>query len=253
MATTQTDRVALVTGAASGIGRAAAVAFARQGARVVAADVNQKGIDETLRLLRDAGGNGIGVRCDVAQQVQVDAMVASTLKAFGRLDCAFNNAGVEGTPAATADCTTDNWNRTIGINLSGVWYCLHAEIPVMLKQGRGAIVNCASVAGLVGIKGLPAYCASKHGVVGLTRAAALEYGDKGIRVNAVCPGAIQTPMLDRFMAGDPGTRDMLLANEPIGRIGRPDEIADAVLWLCSDAASFVTGQAIAVDGGWVAQ
>ena len=172
---------------------------------------------------------------------------------FGRLDFAFNNAGIEGVQAPTADCTIDNWNRTIAVNLTGVYLCMRAEIPQMLAHGGGAIVNNSSVAGLVGFAGIPAYTASKHGIVGLTKTAALEYATQGVRVNAVCPGVIDTEMISRFTHDDTETVDQLTLAEPVGRLGSPDEIADAVVWLCSDRASFVTGQAIAVDGGFVAR
>jgi NAD(P)-dependent dehydrogenase (short-subunit alcohol dehydrogenase family) len=247
------ERVALVTGASAGIGRAAAVALAARGARVVASDVRAEGGHETARGIRDRGGDAIFVEADVSRADDVARLVAHAVKAYGRLDCAFNNAGIEGTMASTAECTEENWDRIIDTNLKGVWLCMKEELKVMVPRERGAIVNCSSVAGLVGFPGLPAYVASKHGIVGLTRTAALECAKLGIRVNAVCPGAIQTAMIDRIFRARPGMDQAITASEPIGRIGRPEEIADAVVWLCSDAASFVTGQAIAVDGGWVAQ
>lgn len=246
-------KVALVTGAASGIGRATALAFAREGAKVIVSDVAAPGGEETVRLIQQQGGDAHFIACDVSQASQVAALVAGTLKAYGRLDCAFNNAGIEGALGKTADCPEEVWDRVLGVNLKGVWLCMRAEIPPMLAQGGGAIVNCASIAGLVGFAGSGAYTASKHGIVGLTKAAALEYAKDGLRVNAVCPGVIDTPMIDRVVAANPKLEAGLTAAEPVGRIGRPEEIADAVLWLCSEGASFVTGQAIAVDGGWVAQ
>ncbi len=246
-------KVALITGAGSGIGRATALAFARAGARVAVADVTVAGGEETVRQITAAGGEARFVRCDVSKGAEVERMVAETVAAFGRLDCAFNNAGVEGAQAPTADSTPDNWDRVIGVNLSGVYYCLRAEIPALLRGGGGAIVNCASVAGLVGFAGSAAYTASKHGVLGLTRAAALEYATQGIRVNAVCPGVIQTPMIERFTGNNPQAQAAMVALEPIGRVGRPEEIADAVLWLCSERASFMVGHALAVDGGFVAR
>jgi NAD(P)-dependent dehydrogenase (short-subunit alcohol dehydrogenase family) len=244
-------KVVLVTGAAGGIGRATAVAFGRRGARVVIADVCD--LAWVASGGRVSAPEVLAVTCDVSRDDDVRALVARAVERFGRLDCAYNNAGIEGEPAATHECSEENWDRTLAVNLKGVWLCLRHEIPQMLKQGGGTIVNCASVAGLVGIAGLPAYEASKHGVVGLTRTAALETVKQNIRINAVCPGAILTPMLERFMASSPEARATVVASEPIGRIGKPEEIAECVLWLCSDASSFVTGQALAADGGWTVQ
>lgn len=246
-------KVALVTGGSSGIGRATALAFARAGAKVVVSDVAVQGGEETARLIREAGGDAVFIRTDVSQPDEVEALIRQAVETYGRLDCAFNNAGIEGESAPTAECSLENWQRVLAINLTGVWLCMRYEIAQMLRQGGGAIVNTASVAGLVGFRGIPAYVASKHGIVGLTRTAALEYATAGIRVNAVCPGVIQTPMIERFTAGNPAALQQLLALEPIGRLGRPEEVAEAVVWLCSDAASFVTGHALAVDGGLVAQ
>lgn len=180
-------------------------------------------------------------------------MVEKTVNAFGRLDFAFNNAGIEGMTAITQDCTEENWDKTLGVNLKSIWLCMKNQIPEMQKQGKGVIINCASIAGLVGFPGLPAYVASKHGVIGLTKTAALECAKSGIRVNAVCPGAIKTPMIDRLTGKKKEAEDQFAALEPIGRLGEPEEVANAVLWMCSDEASFVTGHAMAVDGGWVAQ
>ena len=248
------DKVALVTGASSGIGRATALAFAKAGYAVVLGDRADSGGQEVEGEIRAGGGAALFVHCDVARETDVRRLVEQGVAAFGRLDAAFNNAGIEGEPAPTAECTVENFDRTIAVNLRGVWLCMAHEIRQMLRQeGGGVIVNCASVAGLEGVSGLPAYCASKHGVVGLTRAAALEYATKKIRIDAVCPGAIETPMLERFMASGEETRQTVIASEPVGRLGKPEEIASAVLWLCSDGASFTTGQAIAVDGGWTAR
>jgi NAD(P)-dependent dehydrogenase (short-subunit alcohol dehydrogenase family) len=247
------EKVALVTGASSGIGRATAFAFADEGARVMVADVSTDGGEETVRLIRSRGGEASFIKTDVSRAQDVEAMVAKTIKTYGRLDCAFNNAGIEGTMASIVDCTEENWNRIIATNLKGVWLCMKYELPKMVERKRGAIVNTSSIAGLVGFQGLCAYDASKHGIVGLTQTAALEFAKQGIRVNAVCPGAIETPMLERLEKDQPEVQKSVLGSEPVGRVGKPEEIAAAVLWLCSDAASFVTGQALAVDGGWVAQ
>ncbi len=244
-------KVAIVTGAASGIGRATAVLFAREGAKVVVAD--WKDGSDTVREITDAGGEAIFMQVDVSDASQVEAMVRKTVETYGGLDYACNNAGIEGVMGACAECTEENWERTIGINLTGVWHCMKYEIPEMLKRGGGSIVNMASVAGLVGFAGLPAYCASKGGVVLLTKAAALEYAKQGIRINAVCPGVIRTAMVDRIIGGDAQAEAGFTAMEPIGRLGTPEEIGEAVIWLCSDASSFVTGTAFPVDGGFVAQ
>jgi len=253
MANQFSGKVALVTGGGSGIGRATALTFARAGAQVVVADVVVAGGEETVRMIKANGGEALFVKTDVSKAAEVEALVATAVQTYGRLDCAFNNAGVEGKLATTVDCTDEIWDRTIGVNLKGVWLCMKAEIPLMLKQGGGAIVNTASAAGLVGVGMMPAYVASKHGVVGLTKTAALEYAKSGIRVNAVCPGGIQTPMLERAIQMMPQLGEAAIAMEPVGRLGKPEEIAEAVIWLCSDAASFVTGHAMAVDGGMVAQ
>jgi len=246
-------KIALVTGGSSGIGRAAALAFAREGAKVVIADVLIEGSEETVQIIEKSGGQAIFFKTDVSKSDEVEALIKKTAETCGRLDCAFNNAGVGGGRAATAKCTEEEWDRVIEINLKGVWLCMKYEIQQMLKQGGGAIVNTASVAGLVGFQGTPAYVASKHGVVGLTKAAALEYANSGIRINAVCPGVIRTPMIDRIVAARPQMEEVYTAMHPVGRLGEPEEIAEAVVWLCSDAASFVTGHAMVVDGGLVAQ
>jgi NAD(P)-dependent dehydrogenase (short-subunit alcohol dehydrogenase family) len=245
------DKVAIVTGGSFGIGRATALAFAERGAKVVVADCIED--REILEQIKMAGGEGIFAQCDVSKPAEVNEMVDRAFDTYGRLDYAFNNAGIEGSQGITTDCTEENWERTIGVNLKGIWLCMKYEIPLMLKQKRGAIVNCASIAGLVGFPGLPAYVASKHGVVGLTKTAALEYAKENIRVNAVCPGVIKTPMIDRFTGKDKAVEKQFVDKEPIGRMGEPQEVAEAVVWLCSDKASFVTGDAMAVDGGWIAQ
>ncbi len=246
-------KAALVTGASSGIGRATALVFAREGAKVVVADVVVAGGEETVRLIKTVGGEAIFIKADVSKAAEVEAMVNTAVAAYGRLDCAHNNAGIEGAMSTTADYTEEDWDRVISINLKGVWLCMKSEIAQMLKQGGGAVVNTASGAGLVGLANMSAYVASKHGVVGLTKTAALEYAKAGIRVNAVCPGVIQTPMVARVTGRQPQLAEALVAAEPVGRVGQPEEIAEAVVWLCSEAASFVTGHAMAVDGGYVAQ
>jgi NAD(P)-dependent dehydrogenase (short-subunit alcohol dehydrogenase family) len=246
-------KIVLITGAASGIGRATALAAAREGASLVLADVAAEGGEETARKATAGGAKAVFVRCDVTRQADVDAMVKRAVDAYGRLDGAFNNAGIEGAVAPTADYPEDAFERVFQVNVTGVWRCLRAEIPAMLKQGKGAIVNTASVAGLVGSRSLSAYDASKHAVVGLTKSCALDYARKGIRVNAVCPGVIQTPMVDRLVEAAPRAKDALVESEPIGRVGQPEEIAEAVVWLLSDASSFVTGTTLAVDGGLTAQ
>ena len=248
-----TGKVAIVTGASAGIGRAAAQALAAEGAAVVLADLDAERGERAAAEIRDKGGTAVFVSTDVAEDGQVAALVEYTVLEFGGLDLAFNNAGIEGAPAVTHECTMANWHRTLAVDLTGVWSCMRHEIPAMLTRGGGSIVNCASVAGLVGFPSIAAYVAAKHGVVGLTKTAALEYAEQGIRVNAVCPGVIDTEMVDRFTGHDPEAEAGMLAMEPVGRLGEPEEIADAVEWLCSDRASFVTGQAIAVDGGFVAR
>ena len=252
MAELMQNKVALVTGASSGIGRATALAFAREGAQVVVADLNVVGGQETVQLVKAAGGEAVFVETDVSQAASVEAMVQTALDTYGRLDCAHNNAGVEGVLSRTAEQTEQDWEPVIRINLKGVWLCMKYEIPHMVRQGSGAIVNTASGAGLIGVKRMAAYVASKHGVIGLTKTAALEYAKSGVRVNAVCPGVIQTAMVERVSGRRPDVLEKMIAAEPIGRSGQPEEIAESVVWLCSDAASFVTGHAMAVDGGAVA-
>lgn len=244
-------KVALVTGAASGIGRATALAFAAEGAAVVVSDVDDAGGEQTVSQIRDTGGTATYIHADVSNASDVAALVNDAVLHYGRLDYAFNNAGIEGQTAPTAEATDANWDRVIAIDLSGTFYCMREEMKQMLKQGAGAIVNCSSVAGLIGFAGSSAYVASKHGVIGLTKTGALEGANAGIRVNAVCPGVIATPMVDR-VTGKAAEVEASMANmQPMGRMGTPAEIAAAVVWLCSDAASFVTGIAMPVDGGFV--
>jgi NAD(P)-dependent dehydrogenase (short-subunit alcohol dehydrogenase family) len=249
-----TGRVAFVTGAGGGIGRATATAFAREGASVVIADLSENENHETARLIEKQGGRALAVRCDVRRPEDIKAALDKTMESFGRLDFAFNNAGIEPKhPAPTADYDVEEWDRILAIDLRGVFLSMKYEIPLMLKSGGGSIVNTSSGAGVIGIKGSPAYTAAKHGVIGLTRAAALDYAPQNIRVNAVCPGYIDTPMMTRFTGGSAEGRAKVISEEPIGRMGRPEEIAGAVLWLCSDASAFVIGSAMVVDGGQTIQ
>jgi NAD(P)-dependent dehydrogenase (short-subunit alcohol dehydrogenase family) len=248
------DKAGVVTGGASGIGRATAIAFAREGAKVVLSDLIVDGGEQVVRLIKESGGEAVFVRCDVSKTAEVEAMINKAVETYGRLDYAFNNAGIEGDIAPVAECTEENWDRVIAVNLKGVWLCMKYEIRQMLKQRRGAIVNMSSVSGLVGDPEHPAYGASKHGVSGLTKAAALEYARAGIRVNAVCPAAIRTPMIERTLqAQSELSWQSLASGHPMGRIGEPEEVAEAVLWLCSDPSSFVTGHLLVLDGGLLAQ
>jgi NAD(P)-dependent dehydrogenase (short-subunit alcohol dehydrogenase family) len=246
-------QVALVTGAASGLGLATAIAFAESGASVVLADVHEKQVQEAAKKLADKGRKAVGVRCDVSNDADVETMVKKTVDTFGRLDAAYNNAGIQNVLADTADSPRDDYDRVMGVNLRGVWSCMKFELQVMRKQGSGAIVNCSSLGGLVGGPQRGTYHAAKHGVLGFTKSAALEYATKGIRVNAICPGMIRTPMSDQMEAGGQAAllKQMLATYVPMQREGRPEEIASTVLFLCSSAASYITGQSISVDGGWV--
>jgi NAD(P)-dependent dehydrogenase (short-subunit alcohol dehydrogenase family) len=247
------NKVALVTGAGSGMGLATAQAFAEAGAAVVLADINEQAIRSAAEELVGGGHRALAVRCNVADEAEVAAMVAQTVSTFGRLDAAFNNAGVMPPAVETADASGEDFDRVTAINLRGVWNCMKYELRQMREQGSGAIVNCSSIGGLIGNPGRAIYHASKHGVIGLTKSAALEYAARGIRINAVCPGTIETPMVADMMAKESVTTADFQRDLPIGRLGRPEEIAAAVLWLCSDGASFVIGHALAVDGGYTAR
>lgn len=247
------DKVVLVTGAATGIGRDVAVRLAKAGSRLVLSDVNEDICLQTVQMAKEAGAQVHFFKCDVSREENVKALVSFAVQKYGRLDIACNNAGVEGEQKPTADCTFENWDKVINTNLKGVWMCMKYQIPEMIKSGGGTIVNISSIAGLIGFSGLPAYVASKHGVIGLTKTAALEYAANKIRVNAICPGPIMTPMLKRLMDTTPGFTDAITAGVPQKRIGEPSEVSETILFLCSDQASYITGQALAVDGGWVAQ
>jgi NAD(P)-dependent dehydrogenase (short-subunit alcohol dehydrogenase family) len=245
-------KIALVTGGGSGIGRAAARIFAREGAKVMVSDVNVSGGEETVALIQEAGGDAAFTACDVSREAAVEALVARTVERYGRVDCAFNNAGIRGELMRIAKLTVEDFDRLYSVNQKGVWLCMKHEIRQMMDQGGGAIVNNASTAGLVGVESLSGYAASKHAVVGMTRTVALEYATRDIRVNAVCPGAVMTPMLDGVIKEHPKIEQTLIDYEPMRRLGRPEEIGEVAVWLCSDRASFVTGQAVAVDGGLTA-
>lgn len=250
-------KIALVTGAGSGIGHASALAFAQAGATVVVSDVLMDRCESVVGEITSTGGNASARRCDVRDPKQIDALFQYVLDTYGRLDCAFNNAGIGGPIMPLADYPDEAWNQVIATNLTSVFHCMKHEIRQMIKQGEGSIVNCASVTGLTGMRGMPVYSASKHGILGLTKTAALDYAQQGVRINAVCPGVIHTPAVDEWMAKDPeGAQQfmqLMTASEPIGRLGTPDEVASAVVWLCSPGASFMIGHGLAVDGGYTAQ
>jgi NAD(P)-dependent dehydrogenase (short-subunit alcohol dehydrogenase family) len=244
-------KVALVTGGGYGIGRAAALAFARKGAKVSVADVDIKKGEETVQRIKKAGGEALFVKADVSQAADVEALVHKTVETFGRLDFAFNNAGIHKVFVPTIDFTESDWNEMININLKSVWLCLKYEIPQMLKQGKGAIVNTSSAAGLIAAPSNPAYPASKHGVVGLTKSTAIEFARRGIRINCVCPGPTRTGMYESLVAVAPQVVEMMNTKVPMGRMAEPEEVAAAAVWLCSDEASYITGHALPVDGGLV--
>lgn len=248
------DNVAVVTGAATGIGRHTAVAFAKAGAKVTIADVNTEKLQETLSMIERADGTGLMVKTDVSNPKQVEEMVQKTMDEFGKLNYACNNAGIGGEMKNTADYTDKDWDRLMGVNLKGPWLCMKYEIPAMLENGGGSIINMASILGTVGFAQAGLYTASKHGLVGLTKAAALEYAPEHIRINAIGPGFIDTPMLEEAgITTDPDTEKSIVGLHPIGRLGTPDEIANAVLWLASNNSSFVTGHTLLVDGGYTAR
>lgn len=246
-------KVSVVTGGGSGIGRSTALAFAAEGTRVIVADISVDGGKETVQMIKESSGQASFIKTDVTRADEVEEMVDKAVEIYGRLDFAFNNAGIDGDVASVTRYTEENWDQVININLKGVWLCMKYEIPQMLKQGGGAIVNTSSTAGLIGIGPNPAYVASKHGVVGLTKAAALKYAKRGIRINAVCPGVIYTPLVKKLIDTYPDMEKVVTGMNPMARIGVPEEVAQAVIWLCSDAASFITGHPLSVDGGVVAQ
>lgn len=246
-------KVALVTGASSGIGQATALAFGREGAKVVVAARRVQQGEETAEMIRRTGGEATFVKADISSATEVESLMRATIEVYGRLDCALNNAGTSGNLMPAADVSEQEWDFVINTNLKGAWLCLKHEIALMVKQGGGSIVNMSSVLGLGGTSiGASVYVASKHALIGLTKATAVEYSKQGVRVNAVCPGFIETALIE-VATNAPGAKEQLIALHPIGRLGTPEEVAEAVIWLCSDAASFVTGHSMVVDGGYVAQ
>lgn len=251
MGTSFAGKVVLVTGGSSGIGRASAIAFAREGAKVVVADVADESGEDTIRTIASGKGEAIFVKTDVSKATEVKALIKKTIDTYGRLNCAFNNAGIQGISSSTAACTEENWDKVINTNLKGVWLCMKYEIPYLREQGGGAIVNMSSVSALMSsyLQRFPAYVASKQAIIGLTKTAAVEYARAGIRINALCPGFIDTPM---NLQQKSELNNFVNSRVPIGRLGTPEEIAEAAVWLCSDTASFITGQAIAMDGGLIA-
>ena len=242
-------KVALITGGGSGIGRASALAFAREGAKVVVVDISIEGGQETVRIIKEGNGKAIFIKADVSNTIEVEEMVKRVIEVYYRLDCAHNNVGIKGGMANTADFTEELWDHVININLKGVWLCMKYEIPQMLKHKGGSIVNTSSTFGLIGAPRLSAYAASKHGVIGLTKTAALEYAQDGIRVNVICPGLTRTPMGEELVSGNPQFKAQIISKYPMGRMATPEEVAEAAVWLCSDAASFITGHTMVVDGG----
>ncbi len=243
------DKVGVVTGAGSGIGRVSALRFAKEGAKVIVADTQSDSGEETVAMIKEAGGEAAFVQADVSKADDVQAMVNKTVETYGRLDCAYNNAGIVVTPRLTPETSEEDWDHVISVNLKGVWLCMKYEIPEMLKCGSGSIVNASSMVGLIGLPKRSAYAASKHGVIGLTKVAALEYANAGIRVNAICPAAVSTPMVESIISKDPDAESQLMSMIPMGRLGTLEEMAEAVVWLFLDAMSFITGQDILVDGG----